>query len=500
MRVRCVLSLLLLFLPIAVAAQDLDTALAAVVRITGTRNGNPVRGSGFVVALSPGAATIVTASHVIEGAQFEVVFSSTTDPFGPDGAVLGMESGNPNGLAVFQVHGAIPVGVEMLPIDAENRPRPGESLFLVGFPQRSPVPVVKQGILSTRRGILLLVDRPAGEGASGGPLIRDGKAVGVITSADEQFTVAVNAVIVREALDGWGVKITGGVVGELEPAREEKEGLCRPGEEEMADNGIVFVRICAGTFTMGSADDDPLADDDEKPAHKVTLSEFWIGRFEVTNDEFRRLHPDHGGEDKLPAAPVTWSNAQGFCEHYGFRLPTEAEWEYAARAGTQTLWSFGDEKSALTHHAWYDGNSGKAPQPVGRKEPNPWGLYDMHGNVWEWVADWYGPYSPRPETDPTGPSPGALRVVRGGSFLFAPRRLRSANRLRNHPVDRSRYLGFRCVRRPRKEGSGGPGALLPFQGSSSGGRVSLHVQDQRQRPGHLPDLPQGDGGLPPTAE
>ncbi|MCP4661703.1 MAG: SUMF1/EgtB/PvdO family nonheme iron enzyme, partial [bacterium] len=150
-------------------------------------------------------------------------------------------------------------------------------------------------------------------------------------------------------------------------------------EEETDANGIVFVRIPAGTFTMGSADDDPLADDDEKPAHRVTLSELWISKYPITNEQYRRLRPDRkkneGEEGDLPVTDVSWHDAGEFCERLGYRLPTEAEWEYAARAGTETPWSFGDDKSLIDRYAWYSGNSGGRAHPVGTREPNPWGLY-----------------------------------------------------------------------------------------------------------------------------
>jgi len=157
------------------------------------------------------------------------------------------------------------------------------------------------------------------------------------------------------------------------------------------------------------------------------------------------------GEDDLPAENVTWSDAKDFCEHYGYRLPTEAEWEYAARAGTRTRYSFGDDEGKLSEYAWYNENSGGAPHPVGTLKPNPWGLHDMHGNVWEWCWDWYGSYLPEPQIDPVGPPAGNYRGLRGGSFVDRAEDLRSANRIRGGPENRIQNFGFRCARGPRRQ-------------------------------------------------
>jgi len=230
-------------------------------------------------------------------------------------------------------------------------------------------------------------------------------------------------------------------------------GKCVPGKEEKDENGITFVRICPGTFTMGSAENDPRAGSNEKPAHEVTLSEFWIGKTEITNEQYRRFRPDHPGDAELPATGVSWADAKAACEHFGGRLPTEAEWEYAARAGSSTAWSFGDDETLLGEYAWFSGNSNNTPHAVGTKTANAWGLQDMHGNVWEWVADWYGTYPAVAQHDPTGPATGQFRVLRGGAFYDSPRDLRSAVRIWDRPEVRGGGggVGFRCACSPGRQ-------------------------------------------------
>ena len=170
--------------------------------------------------------------------------------------------------------------------------------------------------------------------------------------------------------------------------------------------GMQFKRIPAGEFDMGSTD----GDSDERPVHRVRISrDFYLGIHEVTQAEYRAVtgkSPSNFKGDDLPVEKVSWEEANEFCRLLTerertagglpsgmvYRLPTEAEWEYAARAGTTTKYCFGDDESGLGEYAWYGGNSGSTTHPVGQKRPNAWGLYDMHGNVWEWCQDWYGAY------------------------------------------------------------------------------------------------------------
>jgi formylglycine-generating enzyme required for sulfatase activity len=421
MRIHTSTVALLLLLPAAAPAQEqgLDRALSALVRISGERDGTPVRGSGFVIALDRDKATVVTASHVIEGVQqIELAFAADLSESFPVQSVLGMDAGNPNGLAVVQVRGALPADAASLSFETERRPRIGEALFLLGFPEMAPAPRTGQRVLSARSGALLLIDQKIGEGFSGGPVLQGGKVVGVITDMDEQTTYAVNAATAHTELEGWGA---------VKP--------CISGTP-VSMNGIEYVRICSGTFNMGSASTDPFAEKDEQPVRQVAVREFWVGRTEVTNKQYRLFRPEHPGADEMPVAKITWDEADAACKYFGGRLPTEAEWEYAARAGTTTVWSFGGNESMTGEYAWYDKNSNNKPHPVARKKPNPWGLYDVHGNLWEWVADW---------------SPPAYPVLRGGSFHDPAKFVRSANRSAHDSGNPQPDFGFRCARSPEAQ-------------------------------------------------
>ena len=224
--------------------------------------------------------------------------------------------------------------------------------------------------------------------------------------------------------------------------------------------GMEFVYVPGGCFQMGSND----GDSDEKPVHEVCLQGFWMGKYEVTQAQWQavmgRNPSSFKGADR-PVETVSWNDAQAFLKKLNaasvgalhvtplqFRLPSEAEWEYAARAGTQTAYSFGDDPNQLGKYAWYgyENNAGKQTHPVGQKQPNAFGLYDMHGNVWEWVADtWHVNYNGAP-TDGSAWSGGSNRVLRGGSWYRGPRLVRSADRSYSDPAGRGGDFGFRVAR------------------------------------------------------
>ena len=255
---------------------------------------------------------------------------------------------------------------------------------------------------------------------------------------------------------------------------------CKPAETQapapetvVTKSGIEMVVIPGGSYEMGSADGEP----DEAPVHRVRISSFWMDRHEVTQDEFRRYElpdPSHFKDPNHPLEQINWTDAALYCNERslaeglepcydeetwecnfdanGYRLPSEAEWEYACRAGTNTAYSFGNPARALDSHGWFADNSSGTTHTVGQKRPNRWGLYDMHGNVSEWCNDRYAEdyYKHSPTEDPRGPAQGPERVLRGGAWNSRAENCRSTYRNSDPSIDdtclASDAIGFRCVR------------------------------------------------------
>jgi len=227
--------------------------------------------------------------------------------------------------------------------------------------------------------------------------------------------------------------------------------------------GMQFVYIQPGTFMMGSPPSEPGRDSDERQ-HRVTLTKgFYMQTTEVTQGQWRAVMGNNPSNFKncgndCPVEQISWNDSQTFIQKlnrkegtYRYRLPTEAQWEYAARAGSKKGFCFGDDARKLGQYAWSWYNSKTSPNPVAQKKPNDWGLYDIHGNVYEWCQDWKGSYPTGPVTDPTGPSSGSSRVLRGGSWVSKvvnARNFRLANRNGGKPGLRGDWVGFRLAFSP----------------------------------------------------
>ncbi|MDR1166005.1 MAG: formylglycine-generating enzyme family protein [Deltaproteobacteria bacterium] len=221
--------------------------------------------------------------------------------------------------------------------------------------------------------------------------------------------------------------------------------------------GMEFIFIPAGSFIMGTDPDSDIGFPKEKPARKIEITRpFYLGKYPVTQKEWIAVMGDNPsffqGDDR-PVEMVSWDDANSFIDKLnqrektqGYRLPTEAEWEFSARAGSTTVYFFGDSPTLLSQYAWHSDNSDGETHPVGEKDPNPWGLYDILGNVWEWAGDWYDAdyYQKGPPRDPLGPASGSSRAQRGCSWKYS-NLCRSAYRGFDSPDARVNDYGFRLL-------------------------------------------------------
>ena len=210
-------------------------------------------------------------------------------------------------------------------------------------------------------------------------------------------------------------------------------------------DGLTYVLIPAGTFQMGCSPGDAECKPDEQPAHSVTISrDFWIGETPVTQAAYQNVmkaNPSMHKGDQLPVTFIRWAEADAYCKAVEMRLPTEAEYEYAARGGTTTP-RYGE----INDTAWYFANSGGLQaKEVRQKQPNKYGLYDMLGNVWVWMSDWYAPYTADKAVDPKGTPQGKERAERGGSWFTGPRTVRASSRDFHVPEYRYTDVGVRCA-------------------------------------------------------
>ncbi len=243
----------------------------------------------------------------------------------------------------------------------------------------------------------------------------------------------------------------------------------QPPKEITNSIGMKLLLIPKGTFMMGSPESEQGRNVDETQ-HEVTISkDYYLGVYEITQAQYEKVMGKNpslfqgaivGNENAyLPVDNVSWDVVVEFCKKLSdlpeekkagrmYRLPTEAEWEYACRAGSKTAYSFDDEEGLLPEYGWFSRNSSRRTHTVGLLEPNAWGLHDMHGNVWEWCSDWYEEYPKGAVSDPTGPKEGSDRVIRGGSWDYEAAHCRSANRNGRDPSFRFDYYGFRVALSP----------------------------------------------------
>jgi formylglycine-generating enzyme required for sulfatase activity len=245
------------------------------------------------------------------------------------------------------------------------------------------------------------------------------------------------------------------------------QAMAQASKEITNSIGMKLVLIPKGTFQMGSPIEEEGARDAEGQ-HQVTISkDYYLGGTEVTQGQYEKVMGTNlsnfqkrvirkSDSSMYPVEQVSWEDAVEFCKKLSalpdekkagrvYRLPTEAEWEYACRAGSKTAYSFGESSKSLGDYAWFAGNGISQTHPVGEKNPNAWGLYDMHGNVWEWCSDWFDDYPEGAVTDPVGHEEGSSRVFRGGGWSYVAAYCRSAYRNGYFPSTRDDSLGFRVA-------------------------------------------------------
>jgi formylglycine-generating enzyme required for sulfatase activity len=314
----------------------------------------------------------------------------------------------------------VPFMRELVKHDAFARDLPEWNLLLEDAAEVSPLPFVE------------LLERAPGK--DGALWLRQARAFAVLDRLGESAAL--------DRLQERLAKHPSKAVRDWVRVRSTRDAFAKLGGPLIsAKGGVELVSVPAGTFSMGS----PPGERDREPdeaQHEVTLSAFELGKYPVTNEQYARFLAENPGarepglwsdrrfnQPNQPVVGVSWDEARAFCAWAGGRLPTEAEWEYACRAGTTTRYWSGDEETDLARAGWYAGNSGGQPHPVGEKPANAFSLCDVHGNVWEWCADWYGGFPiGATQVDPTGPASGDSRVLRGGSWILHAHYARSAYR------------------------------------------------------------------------
>jgi len=499
------LILLIVLTLVSLQAQGGADALNSVVRIDGVVAGAPMHGSGFVVALDRGIATIITASHVIEGAsQFQVTFNADSLRSFPISKMVNLEARNPNGLAVFLVQGDLPSGVKPLALADTGGLVAGDNAFLIGYPAMAATPRTLSRSVSRRDGVRYEFDGGVDGGISGGPVVASGRGIGVVVQTEERYSYAMPVTIVREFLLGSGVQLatvsaTTSSVASIPGPPATSSGK-RPGDvfRDCAECPEMVV-IPEGGFTMGSPATEDEREEDEGPQHSVTVRSFALGKYEVTRAQFGSYVKEAGvqltggcstlngsqlaleaagsweapGFDQTPADPVvcvSWVDANRYITwlsqkvKQSYRLPSEAEWEYAARARTTSRRWWGDSaEQACTNanvadasakslnsgwpvHACDDGYVYTAP--VGKFRANGFGVFDVLGNAWEWTEDCeHIGYTGAPDTGEAWTTGTCRnRVFRGGSWLDVPRSARSAYHGWMPPTNRYANVGLRVAR------------------------------------------------------
>ena len=461
-----------------IGAQDIARLQSGVVKITAKPpQGTTNVGTGFIVRLESNAAYIVTAAHVVAGdPNPKVEFFTKQHVQVPAEVLPGAEGGDDvGGLALLLVKGKenLPSGIGALPLASTSLML--EDMVTIGFPLGAGPWHVTKGNIGSRQGRTIYFDPRVDSGNSGGPIIQKGKVVGVVMAARSSGQ-GITARSVQDYIEGFGIMSqertsAASMATESSPqpaatAKPEPRPMTQDREITGKDDAPM-VLIPAGEFWMGSPDDE--GGKNEHPRHRVYLDAYDMDRFEVTVFRYAEFLQSTGREaprdwakvkigkhSNLPVVGVSWNDAETYCRWAGKRLPTEAEWEKAARGTDGRTYPWGNEEPTPRLANFGKGSTiienvyDKFLAPVDSDEAGNslHGIHHMAGNVSEWTADWYDQdfYAKSPRRNPTGSSNDTgVKVPRGGSWLDAPGDVRSAHRIWATPATRVDHLGFRCA-------------------------------------------------------
>ncbi len=434
---------------------ELDAAKNLVVMIEGKLGENPTQGAGIVFAVQGDLVYIATAYHVVRPGEKRATdlkvrfWQRQTESFPADHYD---DARSEHDLAVLRVR-APGLQFRLDRLADLTSSKESDKVYAIGYPggtKRWGV-TYSPGTIDDVQTLRLSVQSAyIKAGHSGGALIDDRmRLAGMVLDTDGVTASALRIDLLVSFLRDIRVPVQltrpSELTSPLVPAKIDPAPT--PGSSKInPKDGLTYVWIPPGNFMMGCSKADKECDADESPLHEVEITKgYWMGQTEVTQQAYQRVtggDPSNFKGAKRPVERVSWTEAKDYCVKVGLRLPTEAEWEYAARARSTEA-----RQGELDAVAWYTANALKQTHDVGGKQANRWNLYDTLGNVWEWVADWYDKdyYQAREGKDPKGPSAGIQRVLRGGAWDGSPGFVRVSVRVRNVPAFRRSNLGFRCA-------------------------------------------------------
>ncbi|AEE48162.1 SUMF1/EgtB/PvdO family nonheme iron enzyme [Haliscomenobacter hydrossis] len=444
--------------PIAQMAESLKPNVVAIK--TTFEDGSEEKGFGFITGEEQGKLYLATAAHVVRGIELNQKAKSIQVKFFRD--IRWLEATflyhwDREDLALLEMNK--PTFVQWRSDCADFSPENLQKVRFVGLNGNEPAWVYPGSgeIFDVSGNAIQFAIGTIRPGTSGAPLINEKGIVGLITQDEGGISTALKLTQIRALFSGrgqypyFGLQPLGSIVAPNTIKTNESVNV-----PQVDEYGLVLVK--GGIFTMGcTSEQGSDCYDIEKPAHQVKVKDFFIGKYEVTQAQWRKVMGSDPpnlyfkGCDQCPVERVSWEEIQEFLRKLNaqtgkkYRLPTEAEWEYAARGGNQSKGYKYAGSNTLSEVAWFTENSDGKTHPVGTKQANELGLYDLSGNVYECCQDWYGDYSSNTQTNPTGAGSGSNRVGRGGSWLGSARSCRMSYRFNDAPTNRYNSLGFRLA-------------------------------------------------------